>query len=243
MQTVSTSSTCTECGAESPSDKRFCADCGAPLPTGDIAAVSRPSEQDRDASDTSKEVRIAGVLQADGELEYPGRWLRTAFNTSRDASNYTAESIRFADTKAGFAMTLFGLYVSALLNIINWRHFLLGSITWAQPYNIFQHAVAWAFVISSAVAVYRGISVVYPRTTHRAAKGLLFWSNVVAYETPMAYSDAFLAEDEMGIVRAVIEQNFYLCRVADNKYRRLHLLFLQVGITVALGGVALVFLR
>jgi hypothetical protein len=175
--------------------------------------------------------------------EMRGRRLKMAFNASRDASNYTAESIRFADTKAGFAMTLFGLFVSALLNIINWRHDLLGSVAWSHPYQIFQHVVAWAFVASSAVAVYRGISVVYPRTQHRAPKGLLFWSNVVAYDSAPAYTDAFIQEDEVGLLRAEMEQHFYLCRVADHKYRRLHLLFLQVGITVALGGVALVFLR
>lgn len=68
------------------------------------------------------------------------------------------------------------------------------------------------------VAVFLSGWVVYPRTP-KPQTGLIFWENIVEFESSDEFSEEVEKLDANGAKKYLIRQNYYLAVVAEGKYR------------------------
>jgi hypothetical protein len=152
-------------------------------------------------------------------------------------NEYVNEYIRFADTKAGFAITVVSLVIAAAFTSdIPWALHLAGDRgcpSWA---------LAWGFLLTGVSCIILGISVVYPRTSNKPPKGLVFWENVTQHASAIDYSSFFCAQPEESLVKLLAEQHYYLSWTAQRKYKVLRWLLPLTAITVFLGLLVAIYL-
>jgi hypothetical protein len=72
-------------------------------------------------------------------------------------------------------------------------------------------------VVSGVAAILLSISVVYPRTP-KAKKGVIFWENIIQYDSPDEFEAAFVDLDDSERLNRIVVQNYYLAKVASKKY-------------------------
>ncbi|KGX83132.1 Pycsar system effector family protein [Pontibacillus marinus] len=130
---------------------------------------------------------------------------------------YLNDYIKFADAKALALITINGLIIRVLFsyltnNLMETKYFF-----------------ALTSCILLLIAIFLAVLVVYPRTSDKNKKGLIFWENVSNME-----KDNFLSElkeiDENELLNKFNEQNYFLACTASKKYSILRKGFLFTGL-------------
>jgi hypothetical protein len=130
---------------------------------------------------------------------------------------YLNDYIKFADAKALAIITINGLIIRVLFN------YLTNNLVETKYF----------FTLISCIllltAIFFAVLVVYPRTSAKNSKGLIFWENVSSMD-----KNEFLTEvrkiKEEDLLEKVIEQNYFLSVTATKKYNILRKGFWFSGI-------------
>lgn len=120
-------------------------------------------------------------------------------------NSYLNEYIRFADAKALAIITINGLIIKILFN------YLTNNLVETKYF----------FTLISCVllliAIFFAALVVYPRTSAKNSKGIIFWENV-SLKDKEEYLRELKQIEEEDLLEKVIEQNYYLSVTATKKY-------------------------
>jgi hypothetical protein len=156
-------------------------------------------------------------------------------------NEYVNEYIRYADTKSAFAITIVAALVAAVFQKeIEWYTYLSSVIS---PCGLkVSSLLAWLFLLSCGSTIAIGIWAVYPRTSKKPPKGLIFWENVAAFDSPEQFRKAFMSTADDDMVERLVEQNYYLSVTACKKYTALRILLIATGLSVVCGLLVLIFL-
>ncbi len=134
---------------------------------------------------------------------------------ARHVHGYLNDYIRLADAKAAALFVI----ASGMLG------FLLDS---ARPIDRLDSGeTVWFFVAvtMNAFVIVLSVFVTGPRLTRGSTGGLIFWKDILTWQTPTAYakSIAELVDDRK--VAEVATHNWHLADVADRKYKLLGIAF------------------
>jgi hypothetical protein len=151
--------------------------------------------------------------------------------------SYVNEYIRFADAKAGVAVTagfaLIAGFYSADLQV--------GFAGKAVCDWTFDGWLAFLAFLGLVLATIAGAIAVRPRLWNTAQEGLIFWESVRMHGSGQAYFDAVSACDTQAMGRQISEHIFSLAKVASSKYLWASASIVLVGIGGVLGILLLMF--
>ena len=120
-------------------------------------------------------------------------------------NSYLNDYIKFADAKALAIITINGLIIRILFD------YLTNNLV----------ATKYFFTLISCIllviAIFFAVLVVYPRTSAKNLKGLIFWENVSAMDKEEYLTDVKHITEE-DLLEKVIEQNYFLSKTATMKY-------------------------
>lgn len=140
-------------------------------------------------------------------------------------NSYLNDYIKFADAKAVAIITINGLIIRVLFD------YLTNNLL----------ATKYFFTLVSCIllliAIFFAVLVVYPRTSAKNSKGLIFWENVSAMNKKEYLTEVMQIKEE-DLLEKVIEQNYFLSKTATLKYKVLKKGFLfssfgYVGLIIA----------
>lgn len=144
---------------------------------------------------------------------------------AKQHNSYLNDYIKFADAKALAIITLNGLIIRILFD------YLTNNLG----------ATKYFFTLISCVlllvAIFFAVLVVYPRTSAKNAKGLIFWENVSSMDKEEYLTELIQIKEE-DLLEKVVEQNYFLSKTATMKYKVLRRGFWfsgfgYVGLTIA----------
>lgn len=127
-------------------------------------------------------------------------------------NSYLNDYIKFADAKALVIITINGLVIRILFD------YLTNNLV----------ATKYFFTLISCVlllsAIFFSVLVVYPRTSAKNSKGLIFWENVSSMDKEEYLKEVKEIKEE-DLLEKVIEQNYFLSKTATMKYKVLRIGF------------------
>lgn len=132
-------------------------------------------------------------------------------------NSYLNDYIKFADAKALAIITINGLIIRILFNYLS--------------NNLVETKYFFTLIscILLLVAIFFAVLVVYPRTSAKNSKGIIFWDNVSSIDKGEYVREVMNIKEE-DLLERVIEQNYFLSRTATMKYKVLRKGFLFSGV-------------
>jgi hypothetical protein len=121
-------------------------------------------------------------------------------------NSYLNDYIKFADAKALAIITINGLIIRILFNYLT--------------NNLVETKYFFTLIscILLLIAIFFAVLVVYPRTSAKNSKGLIFWENVSSMDKEEYLTEVMQIKEE-DLLEKVIEQNYFLSKTATMKYK------------------------
>lgn len=136
-------------------------------------------------------------------------------------NTYLCEHIKFADIKAGASATI----NIAIITII----FPCVKLDLIKSVNFFRLIGIIVLVISIMIS----LIVMFPRTSNKNIKGIIFWGNIVQMDCN-EYIEEVTNIDNDELSKRFIEQNYYLSKTCNRKYNSLKWGFISTFIGYSL---------
>lgn len=128
-------------------------------------------------------------------------------------NQYLNSYIQFADTKAAIFISINGVILGYIFTQLKG----LGVIDCSNK----THLTLVISIVFIAVSYYFLCSVIFPRRKFKNGKGVIFWDEVITYNTAENYSEKVLSLTDEDLEKLMIQQNFYLSKTANKKYKAL----------------------
>src|SRR5215813_12745850 len=146
---------------------------------------------------------------------------KTHYN--RFEMTYLTDNIKFADQKAGLLIGLDGLLLRAAVEF-----FYSAGVEIASLFESSRSIGHLAVILGSIfliVGIISALTVVFPRRSSLACKGLVFWESIVQYPSAGAYVQDVMnaADDELD--KRMAEQQYFVSITATKKYHMLRRAF------------------
>lgn len=159
------------------------------------------------------------------EMKQTEGFLRNSFTTQQHV--HLTNSIRFADAKAGALVTINGLvlkFITDLLHTTTGLSSLLLKIA----------------LIVLIVSILCSLIVVYPRFLNSKEKGIIYWENIQNYKKE-DYIEEITNGDANKLLQSSVENNYYQAAILTKKFKQLLIGFQISIIAYVVIGFALFF--
>jgi hypothetical protein len=143
------------------------------------------------------------------EMNQTINYVRASFTSQQNV--HLNNSIRFADAKAGALVTINGLILKFITD-------MLVSSTGVSDV-LFKTSL-----IILIVSILCSFAVVYPRLVNSKDKGIIYWEHINNYGKE-GYVNNIIESDAKSLLRNSLENNFYQAKILTEKFKRLVLGF------------------
>ena len=135
----------------------------------------------------------------------------------RHVHAYLNDYIRLADTKAAAVFVVASGMVSILVST---------SPHWNASHPNVPKAIWFSSaVFINVVAALTSLLIVTPRLVRGTSRGLIFWRDILVFESAESYAKASASITEASADEHIARHNWVLAQIADRKYRLLRLAF------------------
>jgi hypothetical protein len=149
------------------------------------------------------------------EMKQTEGFIRNSFTSAQNV--HLNNSLRFADTKAGALVTVNGLVLSYVTNLISTSS---GVSNWFFK----------ASLLIIIVGILYSIAVVYPRSLNSKDKGLVYWEHITNYKKD-DYVKAIIDENVSELLRNSVENNYAQASILTSKFKKL-----EIGFKISIAG-------
>lgn len=132
-----------------------------------------------------------------------------------------SDMIKFADQKALILLAIVSFMGGHLLAKITDLHLGVGRLV------IGVAAVAALALLGSVALCFK---VVYPRLQKDAAKGIIYWGDIIDYPSRQAFHENFEKLDESALIQSLSAEIYHVSHINKAKYRALQQSFGMAGI-------------
>ncbi|MHB8217805.1 MAG: Pycsar system effector family protein [Candidatus Sulfotelmatobacter sp.] len=162
---------------------------------------------------------LPGLVSIEGEWDF-----------LQNEAKYLSDYIRFADQKAGFTLTFSLATLGFLFNHQQYSDLFQGAALWTRsnPHS----ALATGLLV---VACTLSLLALVPRLWSHETKGLIFWQEIVTYNTAAEYQSALRQCSRVDLNNALGQQCYSLAKVCTRKYNLIKFALVAAPIGAAIG--------
>jgi hypothetical protein len=188
-------------------------------PAVEQAIARTPSAAPTTESVVAESIVASDILSVEGEWDF-----------LQSEQKYLSDYIRFADQKAGFTLTFSLATLGFLFSHQQYAELFGGLGSWSGRNP---HSALATLLLLAACAL--SLLALVPRLWSHETKGLVFWQEVAAYNSPSEYLTALRECSRLDLNAALGQQCYSLSKICTRKYNLIKFALLTAPLGAAIG--------